>query len=108
MELISDYDYLKKYINFITGDTKEKIDEIIVRERKTINFAFLDAHHNYEYLKMELNKVRDNSSKKQRQTIICDDYTIYNNYLVVRNPLTNRLQRKVNYQYPGIIMSIGI
>ena len=33
LELISDY--FQKYINFITGDTKEKIDEIIVR-----NFAF--------------------------------------------------------------------
>ena len=104
LELISEYDYLKKYINFITGDTKEKIDEIIVRKNRTIDFAFLDAHHNYEYLKMELNKVRDNVSRKQ--TIICDDYTIYNNLLIVRNPLTNRLQRKLNYQYPGIIKAI--
>jgi hypothetical protein len=53
---------------------------------------------------MELNKVRDNVSRKQ--TIICDDYTIYNNLLIVRNPLTNRLQRKLNYQYPGIIKAI--
>ena len=120
LDLISDYDYLKKYINFITGDTKEKIDELINKEKKTINFSFLDAHHNYEYLKMELDKVRDNSpshaslsvSKKEnhnqipKQIIICDDYTIYNKNLIVKNPKTNRLQQKLHYQYPGIIQAI--
>ena len=102
--MLEPYNYLKKYIEFLTGDSKIKIDELksnLKRENREINYAFLDAHHSYEALKPELDKV-----KSTADVIICDDYTIYNKPLIVRNPKNNTLQRKLNYQYPGIIIAI--
>ena len=59
-----------KYIIFHVGDSN-KILEKLNLER--IHFAFLDGHHDYNYVKNELNYVRD--KQKSGDIIVCDDYT---------------------------------
>tara|TARA_Y100000389_G_scaffold29518_1_gene25129 strand:+ start:5149 stop:5961 length:813 start_codon:yes stop_codon:yes gene_type:complete len=86
IELLKDYNYLLKYIEFITGDTINILKSINLPR---INFAFLDAQHDYIHLNNELNFTKQKQEKND--IIICDDYTIYND---------GRLQ------YPGINKAI--
>lgn len=74
-----------KYIVFLEGNTTEVLKKIQKSGKiKRIHFAFLDAQHKYENVKEELNFVY--TLQKQKDVIICDDYTLH--------------------QYPGIVKAI--
>lgn len=62
---------VEKYITFHSGDTRIILNNL---NFSRINFAFLDAQHNYENVKQELNFVKDRQLKGD--IIVCDDYTI--------------------------------
>lgn len=88
-ELLQEWDFLiDKYIVFKTGDSKIILPELISNLDR-VHFSFLDAHHDYDYLTFELNKVLQKQSKND--IIICDDYTFY---------YDNKMQ------YPGIQKAI--
>ena len=59
-----------KYIKYHSGDSNEVISKL---KLDRIHFAFLDGHHDYNYVKNELNYV--SSKQKKGDVIICDDYT---------------------------------
>jgi hypothetical protein len=58
------------HIMFHAGDSKVILTEL---DLKRINFAFLDARHNYDYVKMELDYVK--TKQESGDVIVCDDYT---------------------------------
>lgn len=60
----------EKYIKFYPGDSKKTLSKL---ELPRINIAFLDGHHIYSYVKMELEYV--DQRQKSGDVIICDDYT---------------------------------
>ena len=65
-------DLVDKYINFVNGDSNEKI---IALDKKIdrIHFAFLDGAHYYKDLKNELEFTE--SKQQVGDIIVCDDYT---------------------------------
>lgn len=63
-------DLSDKYINYHTGDSKQLLHNLNFEK---IHFAFLDGHHVYDYVKYELNYVKNRQEKGD--VIVCDDYT---------------------------------
>ena len=63
-------DLSDRYINFHTGDSKKILDNL---NFERIHFAFLDGHHVYDYVKYELNYVKER--QQSGDIIVCDDYT---------------------------------
>jgi hypothetical protein len=89
-QLLSKWDYLLEYIEFVQGDSKKILDDL--HEKffvPRIHFSFLDAQHTYSYLKHEMDWVKDR--QEIGDVIICDDYTTYHS----GRP-----------QYPGIIRAV--
>lgn len=68
--LIEWQDTCDKYIKFYGGDSKKTLEEL---ELPRIHMAFLDGYHTYEYVKMELEFVKDR--QEAGDIIVCDDYT---------------------------------
>ena len=64
---------LFKYIKFHTGASLDVLNSI---KLDRIHFAFLDAQHDYVNLNHELVYVKNR--QKNRDVIVCDDYTTYN------------------------------
>jgi len=85
-ELLVKNKKLLKYIEFIHGDSLKKLKKLSIDR---IHFSFLDARHNYKFLKYELDFVKN--KQLNNDVIICDDYTFYNNGKI---------------QYPGINKTI--
>ena len=58
------------YLKFHVGNSKDILNDL---DLPRINFAFLDARHDYSHVKLELEYV----SKRQQSgdIIVCDDYT---------------------------------
>lgn len=89
-ELLSKWDYLLDYIEFVQGDSKKILDELHEKYFvPRVHFAFLDAQHTYSYLKHEMEWSRDRQEKGD--VIVCDDYTTYHSG---------------RQQYPGIIRAV--
>ena len=72
-ELLQEWKNLRSYITFHSGKTNHQLEKI--SSIKRINFAFLDAQHDYLSLMQELQFVA--SRQKKGDVIICDDYTYY-------------------------------
>ena len=70
-ELLEKWRYYLDNIVFITGRSQEILDSFYL---KRINFAFLDAQHNYENIKNEFNFVSDKQLKGD--VIIFDDVNV--------------------------------
>jgi hypothetical protein len=70
-----------RYLKFKMGDSKNVLNELNLDR---IHFSFLDARHNYEYVKMEIDFVQN--KQISGDVIVCDDYT--------------------ESQYPGIVKAI--
>ena len=63
-------DLCDKYITFQTGDSNNVLKNLNLQR---IHFAFLDGHHDYNYVKNELNYVKER--QQPGDIIVCDDYT---------------------------------
>jgi len=59
------------YIKFYQGDSIKTLQTL---ELPRINFAFLDGHHIYDYVKFELEYV--SQRQQSGDIIVCDDYTL--------------------------------
>lgn len=63
-------DDVEEYIRFYSGDSRQTMKKI---ELDRIHFAFLDGHHEYDYVKEELTFVKER--QEEGDVIVCDDYT---------------------------------
>ena len=65
-------DVSNKYINFINGNSRERMKHLKSKFER-IHFAFLDGSHDYDDVKYELDYV--NNKQLSGDVIVCDDYT---------------------------------
>lgn len=88
------YSHLLKYIKFYNGRTNNILKNNFLKNIR-INFAFLDAQHDFKSLNFELNFVKNKQIKND--IIICDDYTIYNNGKLQFPGINKAVDEFINY-----------
>jgi len=88
---------IDEYIIYLQGDSKLTLNKLDVPR---VNFAFLDAVHNYEYVDIEFSYIQDR--QKKGDIVIFDDYTIH--FPGVMNAVDELCEK---YDYDKIILSIN-
>ena len=70
IEILKPWEKFMKYIDFKCGDSNDILNNL---KLDRIHFAFLDGHHEYNYVKYELEFVC--KYQCSGDVIVCDDYT---------------------------------